>query len=173
MNNFSIDDQTKIEKAIILASSKFASRLDLIKPTLLHSIRVGSWLYANGYETNIVIGGFLHDIIEDTDTTEQEICEFFGLEVAAIVQANTKNAAILEKNLQNEELLKRCLATHEKAAIVKAADILDNYKYYLRLNDQSGIEYCIKNTLIFRQYFNKNYTDKIFQKLFEECISKN
>ena len=72
MHNYSIIEQTKIEKAIILASSKFAICHDLIKPTLLHAIRVGSWLYFHGYETNIVIAGFLHDIIEDTDVTEQE-----------------------------------------------------------------------------------------------------
>lgn len=39
MRNYSIDEQTKIEKAIILASSKFAMCHRLIKPTLLHAIK--------------------------------------------------------------------------------------------------------------------------------------
>lgn len=168
MHNYSIDDQTRIEKAIILASSKFAMCHNLIKPTLLHAIRVGSWLYFHGYATNIVIAGFLHDIIEDTDVTEQEIFEDFGVEVANIVKANTKNTKIQEKKIRNDELIKRCLETSEKASIVKAADILDNYKYYSSLNDQAGIEYCTNNALSFRKHFNNAYEDKIFTKLFEE-----
>lgn len=168
MHNYSKDDQKRIEKAIILASSKFAMLHDLIKPTLLHSIRVGSWLYFHGYETNIVIAGFLHDIIEDTNVTEQSIRDDFGIEVASIVIANTKNTNITEKKARNDELIKRCLESSEKASIVKAADILDNYKYYSSLNDQVGIEYCKNNALSFGKYFNTAYYDKIFTKLFEE-----
>jgi (p)ppGpp synthase/HD superfamily hydrolase len=170
MHNYSIDDQARIERAIILASSKFAMFHNLIKPTLLHAIRVGSWLYFHGYETNIVIAGFLHDIIEDTDVTEEDIREDFGVEVASLVIANTKNINIMEKKTRNDELIKRCLETSEKASIVKAADIIDNYKYYSSLNDQVGIEYCKNNALSFRKYFNTDYDDKIFIKLFEEVV---
>lgn len=168
MHNYSIHDQIRIEKAIILASSKFAMCHDLIKPTLLHAVRVGSWLYSQGYETNIVIAGFLHDIIEDSNVTENEIFEVFGLEITNIVKANTKNSKIQEEKIQNEELIKRCLKSSQQASIVKAADILDNYKYYLNLNDQTGIEYCINNTLYFKKFFNKTYKDRIFIQLFRE-----
>lgn len=168
MHHYTIDDQTKIEKAIILISSKFAMCNNLIKPTLLHAIRVGSWLYFHSYETNIVIAGFLHDIVEDTDVTEQDIFEVFGLEVANIVKANTKNKKIQESKIRNEELVKRCLEASEKASIVKAADILDNYTYYLSINDQTGIEYCVNNALSLRKHFNNSYNDKIFIKLFEK-----
>ena len=81
---------------------------DLIKP-IFHSIRVGSWLYFHGYETNIVIAGFLHDIIEDTNLTEQSSSDDFGIEVASIVIANTKNTNITEKKARNDELIKKCL----------------------------------------------------------------
>lgn len=167
MQNYSIDDQIQIERAIILAGSKYATLHHLIQPTLLHAIRVGSWLYFHGYETNIVIAGFIHDIIEDTDITEQDIREDFGEEVANIVIANTQNANITENRIRNDELIKRCLETSEKASIIKAADILDNYKYYVDLNDQAGIEYCKNNALSFRKYFNTAYNDKIFTKFFE------
>ncbi len=173
MHNYSIDDQVRIEKAIILVSSKFAMLHNLIKPTLLHAIRVGSWLYFYDYETNIVIAGFLHDIIEDTDVTEQNICEDFGVEVANMVIANTKDTTITEKKIRNDELIKRCLETSEKASIVKAADILDNYKYYSSLNDQVGIEYCRNNALSFGKYLKKAYKDKIFTKLFEEVVQNS
>lgn len=168
MHNYSMDEQIRIEKAIVLASSKFGMCHDLFKPTLLHAVRVGCWLYFQGYETNLVIAGFLHDIIEDTDVTENEVFEIFGLEVANIVKANTKNTKIQEKKARNEELVKRCLETSEKASIIKAADILDNYNYYLNLNDKAGIEYCINNASYYRKHFKNAYKDKVFIKLFEE-----
>ena len=168
MHHYTIDDQERIEKAVILASSKFALLHDLVKPTLLHSIRVGCWLYFHGYDTSIVIAGFLHDIVEDTDVTEQNVRDDFGVEVANLVMANTKNTNITDKETRNEELIKRCLGTSEKASIVKAADILDNYQYYTSLNHQVGIDYCKSNALSFRKYFNPAYHDKIFTKLFQE-----
>jgi len=168
MQTYSIADQIKIEKAIIFASAKFALCNNLAKPTLLHAVRVGSWLYFHRYDPNIVIAGFLHDIIEDTNTTEQEIGEVFGKKVSTLVTANTKNANITEKKLRNDELIKRCLAKSEKAAIVKAADILDNYMYYINLNDKNGIDYCKNNAASFKRYFNNSYKDKIFSKFFEE-----
>ncbi len=168
MQKYTIVDQTKMEKAIIFISAKFALRNDMIKPTLLHAIRVGSWLYFHGYDTDIVIAGFLHDIIEDTDVTAQEIDEAFGEEISIMVVANTKNTNITEKKLRNDELIKRCLLNSEKASIVKAADIIDNYRYYTNLNDRNGIDYCKNNAASFKNYFNRSYRDTIFDTLFEE-----
>lgn len=42
------------------------------KPSLFHSIRVGTHLFEQGYEKNIVIAGFLHDIIEDGVNVSEE-----------------------------------------------------------------------------------------------------
>jgi GTP pyrophosphokinase len=159
-----------IEKAIILASESFAKQDHLIKPALFHSIRVGCWLYARRYETSIVTTGFLHDLVEDTDVTEEMIYKEFGPEVACLVMANTKNDRITDNTIKNDELIKRCLETSEKAAIVKAADIIDNFTYYSELNDQDGIEYCRRNVLSFKKYFKNTYHDSIFTMLFEMVV---
>ena len=39
------------------------------KPVILHSIRVGLFLFNQNYNQDIVIAAILHDILEDTDTT--------------------------------------------------------------------------------------------------------
>ena len=160
MHTYSIEDQLQIEKAIVFASSKFARCHNLIKPTLLHSIRVGSWLFLQGSDVHIVIAGLLHDIIEDTDATEQEIFDAFGEEVGDIVKANTKDIKIQDSEERNQELIQRCLDVSEGAAIVKAADIYDNYTYYTQLDDQAGIAYCKSNALYFRTFFKNNYFPK-------------
>lgn len=168
MKHYTVDNQTKIERAIILASSKFAPLNNLIKPTLLHAIRVGTWLYFHKYDVDIVLAGYLHDIIEDTDVTEKEIIYSFGENCAKIIIANTKNSNISDRKLRNDELIKRCIESGEEAAIVKAVDIIDNYKYYSALEHEAGIDYCKNNITAFKKYFNPAYKDMVFSRLFEE-----
>jgi (p)ppGpp synthase/HD superfamily hydrolase len=47
------------------------------KPTLFHSLRVGTYLWNNGYSEDIQIAGVLHDALEDTDMPERIIQEKF------------------------------------------------------------------------------------------------
>ncbi len=155
----------KIEKAIRLLCQKFLEDSSSAKPTLFHSVRVGNNLYKNDYKESVVIGGFLHDVLEDTKTTENEINDLFGKEVTDIVKANTKNKNLNDRHERHRELIQRCVETSEDAAIVKAADILDNFDYYKRINSQDGIEYCKNNSRLLQEFLPKDYSDPIFQEL--------
>jgi len=55
----------KFEKAVrLLVEYMPHSDADSRKPILFHDIRVGVYLYENGYSENIVLAGVLHDAIE-------------------------------------------------------------------------------------------------------------
>jgi len=55
----------KFEKAVrLLVEYMPPSDTDSRKPILFHDIRVGVYLYENGYSENIVLAGVLHDAIE-------------------------------------------------------------------------------------------------------------
>jgi GTP pyrophosphokinase len=71
------------------------------KPVLLLSIRVGIYLLENKYSEDIVLAGFLHDILEDTNIAPVEIQNIFGKNVLELITANTKNTSIVDK--QKEE----------------------------------------------------------------------
>ncbi len=92
------------ERAIRLVTERMPSAEKLIKPTLFHNIRVGTCLYQNDYSNDIVLAGFLHDALEDTDISDQVIRKGFGDKVADMVLANTKNPLIEEKKECNQEL---------------------------------------------------------------------
>lgn len=62
-----------IERAMEFLVHSFESSGDNPKPVILHSTRVGMDLYDRGYEQHVVIAGFLHDLLEDTDATAEEI----------------------------------------------------------------------------------------------------
>lgn len=166
LNMYSSSEQQRIEQAIVFATTELRKIEDLSKPVLFHSIRVGTYLYFHRYETDLVITGYLHDLIEDTPQTQQTISENFGQNVGILVAANSKNASIKESIERNEELIKRCVEHSEQAAIIKAADIIDNYHYYKSLAQDKGILYCQNNVKFFQKYIKPTYTDRIFSELF-------
>lgn len=135
------------------------------KPVLLHSIRVGLYLSEKQYSEDIVMAGFLHDILEDTNITTEEVQNIFGKKVLDLITANTKVKSIVDKIERRKELIKRCVESGQDSAIIKAADILDNYTYYTDLNDENGIEYCRYNTNLFKKYMPKTFSDPIFEAL--------
>ncbi len=60
-------------------------------PYILHPLEVLQILCTMGADTNVMIAGVLHDTVEDTDTTLDEIKESFGEDVAGLVAANSED----------------------------------------------------------------------------------
>lgn len=120
----------EIEQAIHYLVHSFESSGDNPKPVVLHSIRVGMNLYDREYETHIVIAGLLHDLLEDTAVTFDEIQSKFGTDVANIVEATSFDENIDDYLERHYDIYRRCFAVGRSAVAVKAADILDNSAYY-------------------------------------------
>jgi len=113
------------------------------KPVLLHSIRVGFYLYEMGYSKNIVLAGLLHDILEDTDTPINDLCDKFGSNVAKIVSAASFNTSINDKTEQFQDMFNRCLNCGKEALIVKAVDIMDNSNYIQLVTDRKTRDWLL------------------------------
>ena len=63
-------------------------------PYLIHPIRVGWILERHGYDDELVAAGLLHDTLEDTRATSEEIAERFGDRVAGYVEAATADKSL-------------------------------------------------------------------------------
>src|SRR3954451_10882822 len=63
-------------------------------PFILHPLEVASLLANTGHEDTVVAAGALHDVLEKTDTTREELEREFGPEIAAIVAAVSEDASI-------------------------------------------------------------------------------
>ncbi len=156
--------ELEIEKAIRIVSKYFDWNTEMIKPTLLHSIKVWVYLYSKWYSQDICIGWFLHDTLEDTNITEQEILSLFWENVLDIVKANTKDKNI-DKSLVNSELIERCWNLSEDALIVKSADIIDNYIYYSSINSEKWVNRCIELSWLVIKNKKIDYLDPIFNTI--------
>jgi len=109
------------------------------KPLLPHLLRVGRFLHEGDYSEEVVNAGLLHDMIEWTDSPEKLVKERFGKHVYDIVLANTKNREIKDPVKRREDYVNRCAEVGVDALIVKAADTLDSYNYYLEQNNRKEL----------------------------------
>ncbi len=126
------DDQQRIIDAALWAKNlhndqKRASG----EPYFIHPLHVAGTLVYLNMDADVIIAGFLHDVMEDTDTTFEEISERFGYEVAKLVDGVTKISILKVKNKSAQEaetIRKMLFAMSEdiRVIIIKLADKLHN-----------------------------------------------
>ncbi|XP_001369058.1 guanosine-3',5'-bis(diphosphate) 3'-pyrophosphohydrolase MESH1 isoform X7 [Monodelphis domestica] len=98
-------------------------------PYINHPIGVAHILTKEAAVTDIAVlqAALLHDTVEDTDTTLEEVEEHFGAEVRSIVEEVTDNKAL--SKLERKQLqVKNAAHSSRPAKLVKLADKLYNLR---------------------------------------------
>ncbi len=100
---------------------------------IIHPVMVGESLIDLGLDSSTIIAALLHDVLEDTPVTEQEIKDKFGSEVLEMVKALTKLNR-LDFNSQEEEQAENirrlffAMAKDIRVLLIKLADRLHNMR---------------------------------------------
>lgn len=121
-------DLELIQRAYVFAATAHAGQTRLSgEPYLSHPLAVADTLAEMGFDEPTVAAGLLHDTVEDTKATIEEMDENFGEEVADIVDGVTKISMIPFENkeeAQAENIRKMILAmSHDmRVLMVKLAD---------------------------------------------------
>ena len=110
------------------------------------------------------LGGFLHDLLEDTETEDETVSSIFGPAVLSLIKANTKNSKT-DKEHRNAELIERCAGHSESALIIKCADVLDNFEYYSYVQNEKGVNRCAKLGELILRFQKPEYRDPIFSEV--------
>lgn len=100
------------------------------KPVYLHCLRVAGDLHRLGYEDELIAAAILHDLLEDTDCTRENIAEAFGEEMAVLIEALSFSPEDGDKWERNRRCLEACAVHGRGAMIVKCADIADNSSFF-------------------------------------------
>jgi (p)ppGpp synthase/HD superfamily hydrolase len=111
----------KLSEAISVATLAHEGQFDKAgMPYILHPFRVMQRLHNQGHSEELLVAAILHDTVEDTNITIEEIEEQFGAEVARIV------AAVSREDETYMEFIARVKMAGNKAIALKLADIEDN-----------------------------------------------
>ncbi|MEO8427847.1 MAG: HD domain-containing protein [Bryobacteraceae bacterium] len=124
----------------ILAAASFAAKKHsaqkrkgkLGEPYVNHVLEVAE-LVAGALaepDSKLVVAALLHDTVEDTDTSHQELEEYFGRDVAALVAELTDNKALPKSERKRLQIV-NAPKKSERAAMIKLADKISNLRSIL------------------------------------------
>ena len=127
-------DMTMVDRAVEYAREKHKDqkRKDG-SPYIIHPLAVAEIVAEMGLDLDAVLGAILHDCIEDTDASHDEIAKLFGKTTAELVEGVTKltraNFSSTEQ-AQMENLRKMFMAMSKdiRVVLIKIADRLHNMR---------------------------------------------
>ena len=127
-------DMGLIDKAVEYANikHKFQKRKDG-SPYIIHPLAVAEVVAEIGLDMDAILGALLHDCIEDTDASHEEIEKIFGATVAELVEGVTKLTRAdfsTSEQAQMENLRKMFMAMSKdiRVVLIKIADRLHNMR---------------------------------------------
>ncbi len=127
-------DEDALNRAYVFAMKKHGAQLRTSgDPYYSHPIEVAGILTKFKLDSASIIAALLHDTVEDTDTTIEEVRDLFGDQVASLVDGLTKLAMIEQKSgssKQAENFRKLLLAMSDdiRVLLIKLADRLHNMR---------------------------------------------
>jgi guanosine-3',5'-bis(diphosphate) 3'-pyrophosphohydrolase len=121
----------------ILTAAKFAAERHAAQrrkgaasePYVNHVIEVAQLIVGSSeqLDTNLVMAGLLHDTIEDTSTTAQELERLFGSDISALVVEMTDDKS-LPKAVRKEKQVENAPHKSVRAQVIKLADKISNLR---------------------------------------------
>lgn len=109
-------------------------------PYIEHPVAVAALLDEHGYDEQVMAAALLHDVVEDSTTTVEEVRQEFGETVAALVDALSDDESIESYLARKDEHRERVAARGDAALAIYAADKLTNATALRRAYQHEGEE---------------------------------
>lgn len=140
-------DRTPADAGLICRAFEFAYQLHQGQyrksgePYICHPVAVAGLLRDLGGGGAMIAAGFLHDVVEDTDVTSEEVEKLFGEEVRLLVEGVTKLSKFnfsskTESQAENFRRMFLAMAQDIRVIVVKLADRLHNMRTLEHLADE-------------------------------------
>ncbi len=133
----------QIKRAIQFAARKHHGQLrisgtaDEPLPYITHLFSVALLVAEDGTSDDVVTAALLHDTLEDTATTREELVTAFNEHVAELVEAVSENKG-LEWQARKEDYLANMERASDEALLIAIADKVDNVESRIEEYEKSG-----------------------------------
>ena len=108
------------------------------KPMIMHPISVGNLLEDYGYDDEIIAAGYLHDVVEDTKYTIEDIQNEFGEKVANLVMGASEPNKTLSWEERKEHTIKETKTLPLANKLVICADKINNLEDMMLKFEKNG-----------------------------------
>jgi GTP pyrophosphokinase len=130
------------------------------EPYIMHPVAVSGLLRDLGGGGVMLAAGFLHDIVEDTDVTPEDLERLFGVEVRTLVEGVTKLSKFnfsskTERQAENFRRMFLAMAQDIRVIVVKLADRLHNMRTLEHLSDEKRRRIALETREIFAPLANR------------------
>lgn len=130
------------------------------EPYIAHPVAVAGLLRDLGGDSAMIAAGFLHDVVEDTEVTPEEIEARFGPEVRQLVEGVTKLSKFnfsskTERQAENFRRMFLAMAQDIRVIVVKLADRLHNMRTLEHLPDDKRRRIALETREIFAPLANR------------------
>ncbi len=146
-----------IEKAYNLANEAHGDQKRVSGvPYILHPTSVACILVDLGMDTESIVAALLHDVVEDTDVTLDEIIKKFGRSIAHLIDGVTKlkklpYSTVAKEVQQAENIRKMLIAMSDdiRVIIIKLADRLHNMRTIECMKEQKRRDKALENMEVY------------------------
>ncbi len=169
-------DEDVLNRAYVYGLKKHGTQLRASgDPYFSHPVEVAGILAEMKLDTASIVTGLLHDTIEDTDATRDEISGMFGEEIARLVDGVTKLSRLevqSESTKEAENLRKLVLAMSSdiRVLLVKLADRLHNMRTLEHLSEAKRQEIAQETLEIYAPLANRIGIGWVKNELEDLCL---
>ncbi len=153
-------DITLIEKAYIFAQKAHeGQKRESGEPYFIHVFETAKNLARFGMDAKTIVAGLLHDVLEDTQITEEELTKEFGEEIVFLVKGITKLGTLKyrghERHVESLRKFFIAIANDLRVVIIKFADRLHNLKTLEYLREDKRVRIALESIEVYAPLANR------------------